>query len=226
MGKKSKKRGAGDAAKAARKERLRERREQQLEDLDVRREEENAPAPPREFFEGDRVWFREESLWGNGTNPNNYRGYVKRVQENSLDIISLQSKIDGTDASVCVPLMPRGGVFPDFCDFTVRFDVGERVLCHAGVSQPQEVHALWPIGEIILKTNLPIPRGPRDTVPAYECVGNNPNIPQRFRGNFFQKETTSTASLGTRGTLSGSGWGIVSYLTRGKRGLDRKQSER
>jgi len=157
MGKKSKKKGGGKSSKAARKEKIHERREQQLEDLDY-------PDNKRPFFEGDRVWFHEESSWGDGSNPNKYRGIVKSVQENSLDIIPLQSKIDGHVTPVRISLKD---VFPDFCDMTLRFDVGDDVVCGTDRGWVTEtVKSLWPIGE----DSDPTPIGPEDPIPRYRCV--------------------------------------------------------
>ena len=156
MGKKSKKKGGGgNNTKAARKERLQERREQQLQDLDQNEErlqeqreqqlqddldqnEQNYSDYERPFFEGDRVWFCKKSIWGDGDNPNNYRGIVKEVHEDSLDIIPLQSKIDGNDVSVRTKL-DSDEIFPDFCNLTLRFDVGDEVLCSAEGWVPRTV---------------------------------------------------------------------------------------
>ena len=110
MGKKSKKKGkAGDNTKASRKERLQERREQQLDALDRDSDEdydddeanENETPPPlqREYFVGDRVWFVKNANW-DGCNPNSYRGIVQCVHANSVDILSLQSMIDGDSTTL------------------------------------------------------------------------------------------------------------------------------
>ena len=166
MGKKSKKKGGGKA----RKERLQKRQEQRLEDLgDLPGEQQ--PPPPREFYEGDRVWFGKSSTWGDGANPDNYRGYVRRVREDSLDIVPLQSEIDGTDDWVRVSrkACSEDFVFPDFRDFTLRFELGERVLCGSGTWQPSEIYFLWPVMEIF-NEGLPVPQGPGDVVPTYKCI--------------------------------------------------------
>ena len=177
MGKKSKKKG-GATNKAARKEKLQERREQQLEEVD--NNQSSSSAAPRQYFEGDRVWFVSGDVWGEGDNPNNYRGIVKCVQGNKLDIIPLQSMIDGHNRSVTVPLN-GDKVFPDFCDMTLRFDVGDRVLCYA---QAGWAHARityqWPIMEI-KNQDRRFPNLPTDMVPRYKCdVGLNANNPTQF----------------------------------------------
>ena len=160
MGKKSKKKG-GATNKAARREKLQERREQQLVEVD--NNQSSTDLVPRQYFEGDRVWFLSEDVWGEGDNPNNYRGIVKYVQSGKLDIIPLQSMIDGHNRSVTVPL-DGDKVFPDFCDMTPRFDVGDRVLCYA---QAGWIHAYityqWPIMEIG-NQGYPIPQKPDDIV--------------------------------------------------------------
>jgi len=174
MGKKSKKKG-GATNKAARKEKLQERREQQLEEVD--NNQGSTALVPRQYFEGDRVWFVSGDVWGEGDNPNNYRGIVKCVLDGKLDIIPLQSMIDGHNRSVTVPLN-GDKVFPDFCDMTLRFDVGDRVLCYA---QEGWTHAIiiyqWPILEI-KNQGCRLPISPTDMVPRYKCdvgfVGNNP----------------------------------------------------
>lgn len=171
MGKKSKKkastRGNGGGS---RKERLQERREQQLNlrdpDGDHRHD---GSRREREYFVGDRVWFQETSSWGDGLNPNTYRGIVSGARGDLLDVIPLQSKIDGRDDSVRVPAKD---VFPDFCNLTLRFDIGDRVLCNSGRAidrgwQPKTVTCLWPIAEIEIQ-GQPAPRGPNDVVPRYK----------------------------------------------------------
>mmetsp|Transcript_3529 Transcript_3529/g.9005 ORF Transcript_3529/g.9005 Transcript_3529/m.9005 type:complete len:583 (+) Transcript_3529:108-1856(+) len=169
MGKKSKKKG-GKADKAARRERLQERREQQLEEVDHDNNQgSNTDIVPRQYFKGDRVWFYpNEDMWGEGDNPNNYRGIVKSVQDGSLDIIPLQSKIDGHSLSVRISL-DGDSVFPDFCDMTLRFDMEDRVLCSYDVGWvPRRIKYLWPIGEIKIQGHR-IPRSPNDSVPRYKC---------------------------------------------------------
>ena len=181
MGKKSKKKG-GATNKAARKEKLQERREQQLEEVD--HNQGSTDLVPRQYFEGDRVWFLSEDKW-NGTNPNTYRGIVKHVKDDSLVIIPLQSKIDGHNQSVTV-LLNSGlsYVFPDFCDMTLRFDLGDRVLCAQSEGwAPKEVHFLWPIVEILAQ-GYPIPQKPDDVVQRYKCgdhgIKLNDNNHSRF----------------------------------------------
>ena len=78
MGKKSKKKGSNNT-KAARKEKLQERREQQLEELDNNNHgSNNNSGGNRQYLVGDRVWFYSEDRNWDGSNPNTYRGIVKK----------------------------------------------------------------------------------------------------------------------------------------------------
>ena len=166
MGKKSKKKG-GATNKAARKEKLQERREQQLEEVDNNLS--STALVPRQYFEGDRVWFypsKKDWSWEN-TSPNTYRGIVKHVNDGKLDIIPFQSKIDGIDYNVTISV---DDAFPDFCDMTLRFDVGDRVLCGTPNRGwvAREVRYLWPIAETF--HNYPTsPQKPDDIVDRYKC---------------------------------------------------------
>lgn len=181
MGKKSKKKGATN--KAARKEKLQERREQQLEEVD-NNQGSSTDLAPREYYEGDRVWFLSKDNFY-GANPYTYRGIVKHVKDDSLVIIPLQSKIDGHNQSVTALLNSKHSyVFPDFCDMTLRFDLGDRVLCSQSEGwTPKEVHYLWPIGEIPAQ-GYPIPQKPDDVVQRYKCgdhgIELNDNNHSRF----------------------------------------------
>ncbi|KAL3785516.1 hypothetical protein ACHAW5_005270 [Stephanodiscus triporus] len=183
MGKKSRKRGA--AVGSNHKERLQERREQQLEGLD--RDEPNV-APEqreREFFIGDRVWFHDEHSWGDGKNPYSYRGIVKRVDAKSVYILSLQSMMDGNHSHSALIEVSKGEkVYPDFCDLTLRFNLGDRVLCKTNYGWiPSTITYLWPIGEITIQ-GMPIPQKPEDDVPRYKCkhVDNDPRYEYECAG--------------------------------------------
>ena len=80
----------------------------------------------RQYLVGDRVWFYSEDRNWDGSNPNTYRGIVKEVRDDDLlDIMPLQSMINRSDFSIT---LEKWKVFPDFCDMTLRFDVGDRVL--------------------------------------------------------------------------------------------------
>jgi hypothetical protein len=136
MGKKSKKKG-GVANKAARKEKLQERREQQLEQLDQysgdgANNELVENRRHREYFVGDRVWFSGDPSYCVGDNPNTYRGIVHAVDGDFLEVKPLQALIDGVHyiQRISTKTKPPGMyVFPDFCDMTLRFDVGDKVVC-------------------------------------------------------------------------------------------------
>jgi len=176
MGKKSKKKGVV-VTKAARKEKLQERREQQLEQLDqysddsgnneiveIRRD--------REYFVGDRVWFKGDPSHCVGSNPNTYRGIVHAVDGDFVEIKSLQSLIDGVHYTQRISTKtkpPDMYVFPDFCDMTLRFDVGDKVVCNLCDDWiPATVDYLWPIFEIE-EQGLPLPAAAGDLVPRYKC---------------------------------------------------------
>ena len=174
MGKKSKKKGKAGDTKASRKERLQERREQQLDALDRDSDEdydddeanENEPPAPlhREYFVGDRVWFVVKDYW-DACNSNSYRGIVKCVHLSSVDILSMQSMIDGDSTTLINVPLDDYDLYPDFCDLTLRFNVGERVICKCDTGWlPMTVAYLWPIGEI----NDP-PQTTNDVVPRYKC---------------------------------------------------------
>ena len=99
MGKKSKKKG-GAANKAARKEKLQERREQQLEQLDQNSDDGGNNElvdnrRDREYFVGDRVWFKDDLSYCVGDNPNMYRGIVDAVDGDFVEITPLQSLMMG-----------------------------------------------------------------------------------------------------------------------------------
>lgn len=191
MGKKSKKKGGGGAAsKAARKEKLQERREQQLEQLDQYSDgddgDNNNEFQPRsfrtrEYFVGDRVWFCGPCI--RYDNPNTYRGIVQSIDGEFVVVKSLQSFIDGSDYieristehNVYPYLDASSGsnmydvVFPDFCDMTLRFDVGDKVCCmlDGEGKVPATVDYLWAIGEL---AGRPLPSTAGDMIPLYKSL--------------------------------------------------------
>jgi hypothetical protein len=167
MGKKSRKAKGNDVS---RKERLQERRERTLEiaanpepdhyDYDT--------SYQRKYFEGDRVWLGRH---GNENNPNTYRGVVKLVANDLLVVVPLQSKIDGTGKMVSTNISD-GDVFPDFCDLTLRFNVGDHVLCnYQNRWVPRVVTYPWPIDELedSLGASFCDITGPFNMVPHYKC---------------------------------------------------------
>ncbi|KAL7456712.1 hypothetical protein ACHAWC_009869, partial [Mediolabrus comicus] len=182
MGKKSKKKGGGGAAsKAARKEKLQERREQQLEQLDQYYDDDddggdnNNELQPsrlrreREYFVGDRVWVYWDCM--RRDNPNTYRGIVQSVDGDFVEVKPLQSFIDGSDFTTerVSTKVDYFNVFPDFCDMTLRFDVGDKVMARIAAQTlggyvPATVDALWAIGEL-----RSIPSSAGDLVPHYSC---------------------------------------------------------
>ena len=126
-----KKRQKDDGNKPQQNERLQQRREQRAlrdeEELqEIREEEESNPLPLRPFLVvvGDRVWFRDNR--SDADNSNTYRGIVQNVHEELFDIIPLQAKFDGLDVSWLIALER---VYPNWCNMTTRFDVGDHVLC-------------------------------------------------------------------------------------------------
>eukprot|EP00984_Skeletonema_dohrnii_P030095 scaffold21232_cov57-Skeletonema_dohrnii-CCMP3373.AAC.1 len=178
MGKKSKKKG-GAANKAARKEKLQERREQQLEQLDQNNSDDGGNNElvdnrrDREYFVGDRVWFKDDLSYCVGDNPNMYRGIVDAVDGDFVEITPLQALIDGVDDfTLRIPTKTKPPdemyVFPDFCDMTLRFDIGDKVICKADDWIPATVSYRWPIFELE-EQNFPLPSAAVDLVPHYKC---------------------------------------------------------
>ncbi len=175
MGKKSKKKGGGAANKAARKEKLQERREQQLEQLDQYSDDSGnneivQRRRHREYFVGDRVWFRRQDWPCDINNPNTYRGIVRAVDEDKmLTIAPLQGFIDGDGHQIQIHSKANSEdhfVCPDFWDMTLRFDIGDKVICRTNNWEPAIVAALWPIFHI---AEFDRPMSARDDVPQYKC---------------------------------------------------------
>lgn len=184
MGKKSKKKGGTD--KAARKEKLRERREQRVletEDEFLTPQEEAGgwrehfpddgdddvydddndedDLHERKYFEGDRVWF-----WCRKTSkkddPNTYRGIVAEPGEglDEMLVTPLHAILVDEDHFITVR---KETVSPDFWDFTLRFDVGDRVICGGGGGHPERaavVTGLFPY-------MMPRPQTPGENIPLY-----------------------------------------------------------
>eukprot|EP00984_Skeletonema_dohrnii_P000128 scaffold38_cov113-Skeletonema_dohrnii-CCMP3373.AAC.2 len=173
MGKKSRKKGAD---KAARKDKLQSRREHQLVQRNRADSDESdggdystrfSNPNQREYFAGDRVWFIESRIY-EADNPNTYRGIVKGVlPRGQLRIIPLQSIIDGDDLAVIT--IPKNKVFPDFQDFTLRFEVGDQVVCSCSPWSTAVVSYQWPIREIQSAGGLPVDASSHVTVPTYKC---------------------------------------------------------
>eukprot|EP00985_Skeletonema_marinoi_P006234 scaffold2699_cov140-Skeletonema_marinoi.AAC.8 len=59
-------------------------------------------------------------------------------------------------------------VFPDFCDMTLRFDIGDNVICNVDDWVPASVSYLWPIEENDFLQGF-LPATASDVVPHYEC---------------------------------------------------------
>lgn len=177
MGKKSRK-PKGAAGAASRKEQLQERRERTLEvaanpelyDDEYDDEEETKDRP---YLPGDRVWFGSRKSDGN--NPLTYRGIVEStgytlaasVGNPKVVIVPLQKKIDGIDEKWAIDAVD---VFPDLSDLTLRFDVGEHVLCYYQDRWvPRTVTNQWPIYVLEESNSFASIRGPHDVVPQYKC---------------------------------------------------------
>ena len=167
MGKKSKKKGGGAASKAARKEKLQERREQKLEQLDQNSNDGGGnnelveKRPNRQYFVGDRVWFRGDfDPYFDEENPNTYRGIVQAVNGEDLVIKSLQTLIDGGEHTQTINsnAKPTDGKFvsPDFCDLTLRFDIGEKEYAIPMVIGTQQL--LLPFGQFFTYRSMILPR--------------------------------------------------------------------
>ena len=167
MGKKSRsKKGGGQSATGlTRKEKLRQRREQQLESAEPVTTADGDYERP--YFVGDRVWFIERESFGEGDNPLTYRGIVRAVNEETLDVTPLQWKFDGADDRTVRVLKQKA--FPDFADLTLRFDVGDRVVCRSDRSwDPYNVDFQWPVGEIEPQ-GIDNPMDPKGYLPKYKC---------------------------------------------------------
>ena len=80
---------------------MQERREQQLEQLDHQYYSDGGNNElvdnrrDREYFVGDRVWFKDDLSYCVGDNPNMYRGIVDAVDGDFVEITPLQALIDG-----------------------------------------------------------------------------------------------------------------------------------
>eukprot|EP00956_Cyclotella_meneghiniana_P006796 scaffold9097_cov38-Cyclotella_meneghiniana.AAC.2 len=172
MGKKSRRTKGGAAADVSRKERLQERRQRTLDaaaNLNNHQQHDDASERQcRRYFVGDRVWFGYHL--SDGENPYTYRGIVHRVSEHSLGIVSLQSKLDGSNEVWDVDIE---SVFPDFKDVTLRFNVGDPVVCMTNRGWvPHTVSHQWAIYETPSFSDI---QGPEDSVPHYKCrnMSNN-----------------------------------------------------
>lgn len=124
----------------------------------------------RPYFVNDRVWFYCDKT-SVGADPHTFRGVVRdvaRVSSGVLGVISLQSLINKSDVVWYISL---DNVFPDFCDMTLRFNVGDHVLCKYKTWVPKLVEYHWPIFEVrdSLKRSFSSIRSPRDLVPHYKC---------------------------------------------------------
>lgn len=129
MGKKSRRAKGGAAADVSRKERLQERRQRTLDaaannnpEQHYDDEDDDSQRRRRRYFVGDRVWLGYHL--SDGENPNTYRGIVHRVGQHSLEIVT--SKFHGTNEVWEVDIE---NVIPDFKDVTLRFNVGDPVVC-------------------------------------------------------------------------------------------------
>jgi hypothetical protein len=174
MGKKSRKKGGADKG-TARKNKLNSRREQRNQSTANDSDDDdddggyssrfNNPNQ-RDYFPGDRVWFIEDDTF-EADNPNTYRGIVKSNFScgQLICIISLQSIIDGDDNAFLA--IPRHRVFPDFQDLTLRFNVGDRVVCQCFPWCTGTIQFQWPIREIRSDDSVPV--DVTSMLPHYKC---------------------------------------------------------
>lgn len=108
---------------------------------------------------------------------------MKRVDADSLYILSLQSMIDGDYTDFVEYPLDDDRVFPDFCDLTLRFGVGDQVLCKTNNGwEARNVAYLWPIREIKKQEHLDVePQYPGHyVVPCYKCEDKTSAIAAPF----------------------------------------------
>ena len=118
------------------------------------------------------MWFKGDRSYYDVDNPNTYRGIVQKNDGDFVEIKPLQALIDGVDHIIRIPTKTKPPdkeyLFPDFCDMTLRFDIGDKVVCNADYMLPAIVGSLWPI-EKIEEQGLPLPGTAECTVPHYRC---------------------------------------------------------
>ena len=216
MGKKSKK--ANKIKDSSRKERLQERRERTLDaaanppepsinnDQYQHPNNDSSSGYDRPYFVGDRVWFVDTR--SDGENSHTYRGVIQEVDADRgmLGIVSLQNLIAERNEVWRIRMQD---VFPDFCDLTLRFNIGDHVLCRCGPWLPKVVAYHWPIYEIeeSMGGSFSNVRGPRDIVPHYKCgpvaqKGGYVAAPSDDDSNIREHPTAFRFSVGESVTLN------------------------
>ena len=214
MGKKSKKAKGKDTS---RKARLQERLERtlnvaaNLEPYDDNQypDQNNGPFSGyvRPYFVGDRVWFFDNR--SDGENPHTYRGVVLEVLDADRGILGIQSFQNLISEKREIWRIRIENIFPDFCDLTLRFNLGDQVLCNVGSWVPKVVAHHWPIYEIeeSMGGSFSNVRGPRDIVPHYKCgpvaqKGGYVAAPSDDDDNIRVHPTTFRFSVGENVTLN------------------------
>ena len=183
MGKKSKKKGSS-SKKAARKAKQQERREQPLvqpeqpsqqADDGVNNNCDPPQRPDREYFVGDRVWFKD-NINCMHDNPNVHRGIIHDIDGDFFLIKPLQSLIDGAHyvhrVPKKIPLNRNTYVFPDFMDLTLRFDVGDKILLGSqGLFEAGMVTRQWGVDVFdIDEPRYNLPSNAVDFMSHYKCA--------------------------------------------------------
>jgi len=184
MGKKSRK-GGKKGDKKAHKEKVQERRSRVEEHLDygdaydddddgVGDSDRDAPFDP--FLEGDRVWFWDAET-SNDDDPNTYRGIVKTITlnphdelNNKFEILPLAAEAETMDRRI-VRLQRQ--VVADKGDWTLRFGVGDKVVCDSG-----DAHVLCTVCQLYPPDFIKRPDCQGEfpvQVPAYKCKKITPD---------------------------------------------------
>lgn len=174
MGKKSRKKATqqqgSKKSATSHRERLQERRGRQQETR--LQAEQDAYEYIRPYFVGDRVFFYERLghcrlEHGAENTSNTYRGIVQKVHDGHLDILPIHWKEHGSADTLPTPI---SSVFPDFKDMTLRFKIGDRVVCSSGGGwKTATVKCLWAIDEV-----REFPKRASDLVPHYKCDRDDP----------------------------------------------------
>lgn len=167
MGKKSRKAGKkGD--KKAHREKIQQRKDRvedhldQIEPYDGAAEDTNLTdgnTYVRPFLEGDRVWFwsRQNS---NHDDHGTYRWIVEDVEEPDIFLVSTNRKLR-LEA-------PIARVVPDRGLWTLRFAIGDLVLCRCDCWLPCRIVKLFP-PDYLEDPNHPYRPDDSKRVPAYKC---------------------------------------------------------
>ena len=145
MGKKSRKKGAGKAANKSKKSNSRSNQQGQGGERQDQRDRNQTPdyynRDQREYSIGDRVWMIRNA---SHENANTVRGIIVDIFDDYVQVNTLQQFLDGEEDEGVLN-SPKSLKFPDFQDFTLRFDVGERIVFRLISGS----HDLWCTGNVM-----------------------------------------------------------------------------